>query len=105
MCVELAPKPEGFSIDGSERGGGRTDQFVSAFKKAKESGLGITAHAGESSGLTSGVVAALDQLGVDRLDHGVRAVEDPGLMSQLAAEEHPVKCLRFQQLPQSLPFF
>ena len=89
-CVSNShPNLRGFSIDGSERGGSRTDQFISAFKKAKESGLGITAHAGESSG-PQGVVAALDQLGVDRLDHGVRAVEDPALMSRLAAEGIPL---------------
>ena len=83
------PNLRGFSIDGSERGGSRTEQFTNAFKKARESGLGITAHAGESSG-PEGVTAALDQLKVDRLDHGVRAIEDTKLMDRLAAEGIPL---------------
>ena len=83
------PNLRGFSIDGSERDGSRTDQFIGAFKKAKESGLGIAASCRRVF-WTSGSFAALDQLAVDRLDHGVRAIEDPGLMNRLAAEGIPL---------------
>ena len=48
-------------------------------------GFGRTAHAGESSG-AEGVRDALDLLCVDRIDHGVRAIDDPELVRRLADE-------------------
>jgi adenosine deaminase len=44
-----------------------------------------TPHAGELAGPES-VHEALDRLGADRIQHGVRAVEDPALVERLAAE-------------------
>ncbi len=46
-------------------------------------------HAGESSG-PGGVVDALDLLHAERIDHGVRAVEDPALVRRLADEAVPL---------------
>jgi adenosine deaminase len=76
----------GLSIDGNEAETGPTGKrFAPAFALAGALGLGRTAHAGESSG-PEGIISALDDLGVRRIDHGVRCVEDPELMGRLATE-------------------
>jgi adenosine deaminase len=59
--------------------------FAEAFRMARDAGLGITAHAGELDGPDS-IRAALDHLGVKRIGHGVRAIEDPALVERLARE-------------------
>ena len=46
-------------------------------------------HAGESSG-PEGVWDAVDPLGADRIDHGVRAIEDPALVQMLAERQIPL---------------
>ncbi len=58
--------------------------FADAFAHARESGLHCVAHAGEAMGVES-IRAALDVLGVERIGHGVRAVEEKGFLSELAA--------------------
>jgi adenosine deaminase len=74
----------GLSIDGDEARAGRTGpRFAAAYHRAGELGFGRTAHAGESSG-ADGVRDAVELLGVDRIDHGVRAVDDPELVRGLA---------------------
>jgi len=74
----------GVSIDGNEERSGRTgERFAPAFELARSEGFGCVAHAGESSG-PEGVEDALDLLHVDRIDHGVRAAEDPALVERLA---------------------
>jgi adenosine deaminase len=85
--VEHAPcRVVGLSVDGDERASGRTaPRFARAYRIAGEAGFGRTAHAGESSG-PEGVRDALDVLEVDRIDHGVRAAEDPRLVARLADE-------------------
>jgi adenosine deaminase len=74
----------GFNLAGDERVG-RPADFAPAFARAREAGLRLTAHAGEFAGPDS-VRAALDDLGVARIGHGVRAAEDPALVARLAAE-------------------
>lgn len=59
--------------------------FADAFRIARDAGLLSAPHAGELAGPAS-VRAALDELGADRLGHGVRAVEDPDLVRRLADE-------------------
>jgi adenosine deaminase len=59
--------------------------FREAFRIAREAGLRAFPHAGELAGPQS-IVDALDLLGGDRIMHGVRAVEDPDLVSRLAHE-------------------
>lgn len=59
------------------------EQFEAAFRLAREAGLLRTPHAGEHVGPQS-VRGALDTLGADRVQHGVRAVEDRDLVSRLA---------------------
>jgi adenosine deaminase len=60
--------------------------FTRAFDIAREAGLLIVPHAGESAGAES-VREALDLLRPDRIAHGVRAVEDPELLRRLADEQ------------------
>lgn len=57
--------------------------FARAFALAREGGLKAAPHAGETAGPAS-IRSALDDLHADRLRHGVRAVEDPGLLAELA---------------------
>ncbi len=71
----------GFGIAGDERAG-RLADFAWAFDCAREAGLGLTAHAGEWMG-PSEVRDAL-KLGVARIGHGVRAIEDLALVDELA---------------------
>jgi adenosine deaminase len=62
------------------------EPFAPAYAIAKEAGLLCTPHAGELAGPDS-VRGALDALHADRIQHGVRAVEDPDLVKRLAAEQ------------------
>jgi adenosine deaminase len=59
--------------------------FVESFDVAYEAGLLCTPHAGELAGADS-VVGALDVLHANRIQHGVRAIEDPGLVTRIAEE-------------------
>ncbi len=78
------PRVVGLSIDGNEALSGRTgSRFADAFASAGRAGLKRTVHAGETSG-PEGVRDALDLLGADRIDHGIRAIEDPSLVARLA---------------------
>ncbi len=60
-------------------------KFAQVFAAARAKGLKLVAHAGEE-GPPTYVHEALDVLCVDRIDHGNRALEDPGLVARLAAE-------------------
>lgn len=75
----------GVGLDSSEKGHSPS-KFVRLFARCRELGLHIVAHAGEE-GPPAYIVEALDLLGVERIDHGVRAVEDPALMARLAREQ------------------
>lgn len=83
MLAMQHPGVVALSIDGNEALVGRTgDRFAPVFKRARAAGLGIRAHAGESSG-PEGVWDAIDLLKTQRVDHGVRSVEDPELVEEL----------------------
>ena len=56
---------------------------------AEEAGLRAVAHAGEE-GPAAYIISALDTLGVERIDHGVRCEEDPALVARLASEGVPL---------------
>jgi adenosine deaminase len=75
------PYVVGFSMAGDEAGFPAQD-FAEPFAIAAAAGLGCTVHAGEWAGPES-VRAALT-LPVTRIDHGVRAIEDPLLVRELA---------------------
>lgn len=57
--------------------------FVEHFRRARDAGLHITVHAGESAGAGS-IWQALNDLGAERIGHAVHAVDDPALMDELA---------------------
>jgi adenosine deaminase len=58
------------------------EPFADAFRYAKDAGLLSTPHAGELDGPAS-VRGAIDVLLADRLQHGIRAIEDPALVEAL----------------------
>lgn len=72
----------GFGIGGDERAG-KLKNFRWAFDCAREAGLRLTAHAGEWNGPQE-VREAIADLGVERIGHGVRAIEDLALVDELA---------------------
>jgi aminodeoxyfutalosine deaminase len=60
------------------------EPFARAFDIAMDGGLASVPHAGEAAGPAS-VRGALDSLRADRIRHGIRAAEDPGLLRELTA--------------------
>jgi adenosine deaminase len=81
------PRVVGIGLDGNEAETGRTcPKFSHVYNRAHEVGLGRTVHAGESSG-SEGVADALEYLEVDRIDHGVRAVENPTVVRALVDKQ------------------
>lgn len=63
--------------------------FEDVFARARDEGLRAVAHAGEE-GPPSYIVEALDLLQAERIDHGIRAIEDAELVARLAAEAIPL---------------
>jgi len=59
------------------------EPFAPAFRAAKEAGLASVPHAGEVVGPSS-VRGALEALEADRIRHGIRAMDDPGLVREIA---------------------
>ena len=59
------------------------EPYAPAFAIARSGGIGSVPHAGEVAGPAS-IRGALDALGADRIRHGIRAIEDPSLVSELA---------------------
>jgi adenosine deaminase len=78
----------GVGLDSSERGH-PPEKFARVFARCRELGLHLVAHAGEE-GPPEYIYSALDVLHVDRVDHGVRSIEDPALMQRLARERMPL---------------
>src|SRR4051812_28757447 len=126
VIVRLTPDiPRGFPLDAgtetaryavkyAERGvvglglGGLEAQhppepYAEAFRIAKDAGLASVPHAGEVAGPAS-IRGALDALGADRIRHGIRAVEDPDLLAELAdrrivCDVCPVSNVRTRAVP------
>jgi adenosine deaminase len=72
----------GIDLHGDEQTRPDVEPFVAAFRLAGEAGLGLRAHAGEGSGAAT-VRASIERLGVQRIGHGVRAVEDARVVQQI----------------------
>jgi adenosine deaminase len=64
--------------------------FKDAFKAARDLGFHVTAHAGEAAGSES-IWEAINDLKVERIGHGVRAIEDPKLMTYLKDTQIPLE--------------
>jgi adenosine deaminase len=78
----------GVGLDSSERGN-PPEKFSQAFARARALGLHLVAHAGEE-GPPAYIESALDVLHVERIDHGVRALESETLIARLARERTPL---------------
>jgi adenine deaminase len=74
----------GIGLDSSERDN-PPSSFARVYDKARDRGLRLVAHAGEE-GPPAYIHEALDILKVERIDHGVRSIEDPALVRRLADE-------------------
>jgi aminodeoxyfutalosine deaminase len=92
--LEYASEAVRYSVKYSDRGivgiglGGEEnlyppEPFAPVFAAAKAEGLASVPHAGEVVGVES-VRGALDALAADRIRHGIRAVDDPGLVREIA---------------------
>src|SRR5687767_13301612 len=75
-------------LDSSEKGH-PPRKFARVFARARDAGLLAVAHAGEE-GPPEYIWEALDILGVKRIDHGVRCIEDPKLVDRLVSEQIPL---------------
>jgi adenosine deaminase len=73
----------------SGEAGNPPSKFAEAFAQARSEGFLAVAHAGEE-GPPSYIREAIDLLQVARIDHGVRCVEDPALVDELAAKKIPL---------------
>jgi adenine deaminase len=78
----------GVGLDSSEKGH-PPEEFEAVYARARKEGLRAVAHAGEE-GPPEYVWQALDRLGVERIDHGNRALEDPRLVERLAKQQTPL---------------
>ncbi|MBI3097954.1 MAG: GNAT family N-acetyltransferase [Planctomycetes bacterium] len=78
----------GVDLHSYEQDGPCRDQKP-AYELARSAGLHLRTHAGEHAGPEE-IRDAIDLLGVESINHGVRAVEDPGLVRELAARRIPL---------------
>lgn len=79
----------GIGIGGSEHSC-PPEPFAPVYAKARDLGYRTTAHAGEAAGADS-IRGAVEALGVERIGHGTRAHEDPGLVALLAERQIPLE--------------
>jgi adenosine deaminase len=75
----------GVGLDSSEVGN-PPEKFARVFERARNLGLHLVAHAGEE-GPPAYIESALDVLNVERIDHGVRCLDDPALVQRLVREQ------------------
>jgi len=85
QALPFKEKIIGVGLDSSERGH-PPEKFARVFARCKEHGFHLVAHAGEE-GPPEYIVTALDVLHVERIDHGVRCLEDSALIKRLAREQ------------------
>ena len=78
----------GVGLDSAEMGN-PPEKFINVFSKAKDMGYNLVAHAGEE-GPASYIWSSLDALNVQRIDHGIRAIDDPDLMLRLIESQMPL---------------
>lgn len=62
------------------------EPFIPLFQRAKREGFGVTIHAGEPAvpGISRNIRVAIEEMGADRIGHGVQAIHDPSVTDLLA---------------------
>ena len=88
QALPLRDKILGIGLASSEVGH-PPEKFARVFARARELGFRLVAHAGEE-GPPAYIWSALDVLKVERIDHGVRAIEDVALMQRLVQDRIPL---------------
>ena len=88
QCLKFKKMITGFGLDSSEVGN-PPSKFQKVFTQAKQQGFRITAHAGEE-GPPSFIEDALNLLQAERIDHGVRCLEDEKITKRLVREKIPL---------------
>lgn len=88
QALPYRDKIVGVGLDSSERGH-PPSKFARVFARCRELGWRVVAHAGEE-GPPEYITEALDLLKAERIDHGVRCLDDPALVARLAAEQIPL---------------
>lgn len=88
QLIDLGAPISGIGLDSAERGN-PPELFAGVYALAASHGLRRVAHAGEE-GPAAYVRGALEALGVERIDHGVRSLEDPAVVADLAARRIPL---------------
>lgn len=88
-ALELDPNLfVGFGLDSSEMGN-PPSRFTHVFQRVRDAGLHVVAHAGEE-GPADYIRQALDLLGAERIDHGIRCLEEPELVRRLVRDKIPL---------------
>ena len=87
-ALPFRDKIDGFGLDSSEVGN-PPEKFARVFEKVRDEGFHVVAHAGEE-GPPAYIWQALELLQVERVDHGVRALEDAELVKTLSEKRIPL---------------
>ncbi|MEI6240584.1 MAG: adenosine deaminase [Planctomycetia bacterium] len=86
----------GVGLDSGERGN-PPEKFRDVFARCRRLGLHVVAHAGEE-GPPASVTGALDALGAERIDHGVRCLEDDAVVTRLVRDRIPLTVCPFSNV-------
>ncbi len=86
----------GVGLDSGERGN-PPEKFTDVFARCRGMGLHAVAHAGEE-GPPASIAGALDALGAERIDHGVRCLEDRALVGRLVRDRVPLTVCPFSNV-------
>lgn len=78
----------GVGLDSGEQGN-PPEKFRDVFARCRRLGLHTVAHAGEE-GPPASIIGALDALGAERVDHGVRCLADPAVVVRLVKDRVPL---------------
>lgn len=86
----------GVGLDSGERGN-PPEKFRNVFARCRRLGLHAVAHAGEE-GPPASITGALDALGAERIDHGVRCLEDKAVVARLVRDRIPLTVCPFSNV-------
>lgn len=90
------PHVLGVGLDSGERGN-PPEKFREVFARCRALGLHAVAHAGEE-GPPASITGALDALGAERIDHGVRCLEDDAVVARLVRDRIPLTVCPFSNV-------